>query len=256
VTELVPVAILSGFVLVGVVMAVNGAYGLRHWWEMRGLDPVGPDIESGLQELEGTARSVDGTVEAPFSRRDSLVCEWRIERYDHDDDGGNWRTVADEREAVPFAVDHAGATVAVDPEGATALLTREFHVDSKHDDALPEPVESYLREHTTEIDLGIAEFRTGRYRFVEERLHPDEAVYVLGPVSRDPGRVEGSDARYAVGLSRTGIRSRLSGPPFVLSDTGESTAERRQLKRGLVSFGFGLVFAGLATAMLWTVAMP
>lgn len=245
------------FVLVGAAIALAGLANLRSWWTMRRMDPSGAlSIEPGLGEFEGRAQSVGDTVTAPFSGAESLVCEFEVERYRPHRDGSNWNHVDGDQWAVPFELrGDAGQTVAVNPGEADTLLTEEFHVDTAEADALPDRVREYvdeeLDEGSTSLEVGPIEIGGNRrYRFTEQRLDAGEEVYVLGPVERDPDAVRTAEARYAVAPPERGWRERLLGTPFVVADTGEETAQRRQLKRGAGLFLFGALFAAIPLVLL------
>jgi len=240
------VAILVPFLLVGLVLLLAGVIALRYWWVMRRLDPVGPTgVEPGLREFEGRARSVGETVTAPFSGSDALVCEWEILRYD-EGDGTNWQTAEAETLTAPFEIEHDGSTVGVDPAGADHLLADEFELDSRYVDELPPALEEYVEEHSVSIDLGAVNLGDRRHRFVERRLDPDERVYVLGPVERGTDDPAASTAQYGVSAELDGWLSGAFSEPFVVSDGGETTAQCRQLKRGIGGVALGAVFSAVA----------
>lgn len=244
---LFPVAVVSVFVLFGLVIAGGGLIRLRRWWVMRRLDPAGMTADSGLQEFEGTARPVDGTVTAPFSETESLICEWEIDRYQTNDDGSNWETVESGTESVPFDLEHTGPTVAVDPEGAQFLLGENDRFDTLDSEEVPPGVERYLDHSTASIDVGPVELDlSGRLRFTERRLDPGDPSYVVGPVERaaaePPG---GSTARLSIDPAGGGWLANLLDDPFVVSDAGEQQAQRRQLKGAVMYLLVGLFFAGL-----------
>lgn len=242
------------FALIGLGAVVIGANGFRRGWTMRRMDPSEMVVEPGLQEIEGRARAVDEPVTAPFTGSRSLICEYRVERYSHSDRGSNWDTVESGVDAVPVEVEHTGSTVAVDPENASRLLTREFRVDTATTDVLPPRVQEYADDTLdtgSTIELGPIEIGERRYRFTEERLDDGEEVYVLGPAERDPSSVPGgSGARLAIAPGERTWRQRLFGDPFVISDTSEKQATERQLKRAVGLFLFGLVFAGTGFAVI------
>lgn len=234
------------FALIGFLFVVAGVNGVRKWRTMRRVDPTDRVLEPGLREFEGRARATGAPVTTPFTGSRSLVCKYEVERYDHDDDGSNWDTVTSGTEAVPFEIEGTGSTIAVDPEGADYLLTEEFRIDTRDTNDLPPRVREFADTDLgtgSTFELGPIEIGGRRYRFTEERLDEGEAVYVLGRAER--GSVPaGSDARLAVAPGDRNWRRRLLGDPFVVSDTGEKAAERRQLKRAAGFLLFGLVFAG------------
>jgi len=240
--------------LVGGAMLVVAASGFRKWRAMRGRDPSDLVVEPGLREFEGRAYAIGEPATAPFSGNRSLICGHEVERYNHDDRDSNWDTVSGGVETVPFEIEHMGHTVAVDPERATYLLTEDFHVDTGTADELPPRVREYVEgtlDTGATVEIGPIEFGGRRYRFTEERLDEGEEVYVLGPISDDPSSVPpGSDARLVIAPGERGLRRRLLGDPFVVSDTGAERAAERQLKRAIEISLIGLVFAGVGTAVI------
>jgi hypothetical protein len=243
------------FGVTGLGITVLGGSGLRNWWTMRQMEPNRTVVEPGLQEFEGHARATDEPVTAPFSGSQSLICEYEVERRDHgDDQGSNWDTIDSGTMTAPFEVDHSGSTVAVDPDDANTLLTEEFHVDARGMDDVPSRVQEYADGNLSTgstIELGPIEVGGRRYRFTEERLDDGEEVYVLGPVEQNPRSAPGnSDARLAIAPGERSWRERFVGDPFVVSDTGEKRATRRQLKSAGVVFVLGLLFVAGAIAVV------
>ncbi|MEF8814025.1 MAG: hypothetical protein V5A55_09435 [Halovenus sp.] len=244
----------GGFLLIGLGMTTLGGTGLRKWWTMRRMNPNAMVVESGLQEFEGRAHAIDGTVTAPFTGSQSLISVSRVQRYDYSDKGSNWDTVNKDVEAVPFEVEHSGSTVAVDPENARHLLTGEFRLDTGDTDDLPARVREYAERNLDTgptVELGPIEVGENRYRFIEKRLDDGEDVYVLGPAEKGPSAVPAdSDARLAIAPRERSWRQRLLGDPFVVSDTGEEQAVERQLKSASGVFLVGLAFVGAGLAVI------
>jgi hypothetical protein len=242
------------FLLVGLPLAAVGGSGLRKWWMMRRMDPNSTVVEPGLQEFEGRAHAVDGTVETPFTGSQSLISVTHVERYSSSGEGSNWDTVTKDVETVPFEVEQAGTRVAVDPEHANHLLTDEFQVDTRDTDDLPPQVQDYVDGNLdmgSTVELGPIELGGRRHRFTEKRLDDGEEVYVMGPAKQDPASVPGgSDARLAIAPGERAWRQRLLGDPFVVSDTGEEGAIERQFKSAVWILLFGILFAGAGVAVI------
>jgi len=158
----------SVFVLTGVGIATLGVNRLRAWRTMRQMEPSDRGLEPGLKEFEGRAHATGEPVTAPLTGSQSLICEHEIERYDHDDDSSNWDTVSSGVHTVPFEVDQGTSTVAVDPDGATYLLTEEFRVDTRTTDDLPPRLQEYADDNLelgSTIEIGPIELGGRRYRF-------------------------------------------------------------------------------------------
>lgn len=242
------------FLSVGIGLTTLGVSGVRKWWLMHRMNPNSATANPGVREFEGRAHNVDGTVTTPFTESQSLICKTKIEKYDAGDDGSNWDTVHNETNTVPFEVENRGVSVVVDPENANYLLTNEHQIKSRGTEELPDRIREYAEEKMetgSTIELGPVELGERRLRFTEERLDDGEDVYVLGPAERSPGTVsEGSDAKLAISPPERGWRQRLFGDPFVISDTGEKRAKRRQLKgAGSVLF-LGLTFLAGGVAVI------
>jgi hypothetical protein len=240
------------FLVLGLGMTTLGANGLRKWRLMSRMTPNRPTVESGLQEFEGTAHSVEGTVTAPFTGTQSLIAESKVERYDSTGEGSNWDTVTKETDAVPFEVEHDSGVVAVEPDDASHLLTEEFQTVTQDPEELPPEAQQYAEENLSTgstVELGPVDLGGRRYRFTEKRLDDGEAVYVLGPADRSPGSIGGSEAKLAITSGGGGWRQQLFGDPFVISDTGEEQAKSRQLKQAGFLLALGLVFAGAGVAV-------
>jgi hypothetical protein len=157
------VFVMLGFpIVIGLAWAGLGLVKLRRWWTMKRMDPVGSTgAETGLQEFEGTAHAVDGTVTAPFSGTESLVCNHKVQRYKHDD-GSTWTTIDTGTKTAPFEIKSGGSSVAVHGQDAQHLLTEEYELDTTETEDIPDSIAEYMRrEHDIEVDKH-------RYRFKED----------------------------------------------------------------------------------------
>lgn len=244
-----PILIFTGlFVLIGLPITVAGFSGLRRWNTMRRMDPNDMVVESGLKEFEGQAHAVGETVTTPFSDSQSLICEHKVERYSTSGEGSNWKTVESDVDTVPFEIEGGGETVAVDPAEASYLLTDEYQVEGREAEDFPSRVMEYAEETEgvnagSTVELGPVDLGGQKYRFTEERLDDGEEVYVLGPAEMNPESAPGgSDARLAIAPGDRSWREGFFGDPFVVSDTGEGQARKRQFKSAIVTFLFGLVW--------------
>lgn len=232
-----------------VPIAVLGAKRLKYWWTMRRLDPSETVVETGLEEIRGKARAIDGMATAPYSETETLVCDWRVERRKVQRNSSNWMLFSSGSETVPFEVEHGGPAVAVDPEDAQYLLQTEFEVDSKKDDDLPPEVQTFIEEnsHGEEETMWVGD----RHRFIEKRLDPGGDVDVIGPVERDardtPG---GSSARFSIAPEYDGWLSKRLGEPFLIGNKDHQKTQRRQFKSGILMFVFGSLLAIAPGALL------
>lgn len=202
---------------------------------------------AGRVEVVGTARPADGTVAAPFTGDESLVCAWRVDEERPDGDGGSdWDTIAAGVEHVPFLVDDGSASVLVDAGAADHAFGDDHRIDVAGSEPPPDRVRAFLAA-TDEVDTGDSTLDLGfvelsgradrRYR--ESRLDPGEDVVVYG----EPTYVQGLADR-----SRQ-VNARFDGD-FLLTDADEAGTERRVLARGVVALAIGLAFLGFVAVLL------
>jgi hypothetical protein len=227
--QLIAFAFIGLFVLVGLVILIAAVGRSRAWWRLKGSEASAPSsLDTGHEEVQGTARPLERTLTSPREQATSLVYEHEIEerRIDHDPDGGTqreWRTIKDETSSVPFVIEGEHGEAVVDPEGATNLL--ETSVSTRHGDR----------------------------RITIKRLDVGEPVYVAGEVVRaGEADVPTDGQRHVVRGPSTWIPNalrRLYEPPFVLSDAKEGTAERRLLWSGAKLLGFAVLWLGITGAI-------
>jgi hypothetical protein len=238
------------FVVAGLAIAATGVAHLRTWVLLKRGSAVSPgDASTGPVQVEGTAAVADRNLVAPFTETECLAFELEVEKYRHDDDGSNWKTKVREDHAVPFLVsDHTGR-VAVDPDGADTSLATEFRTVVDRDETPPDRVQRFLDQQGMEhesgsFDLGPLSLSTGdKHRFTERRLDVDESVYVSGEAVMDRS-IDGITP-VVEGTPHDSVRDRFRGVPFLVADTDEGAAERRQLKKALGRLVFGAIFAGI-----------
>lgn len=227
---LIEFGILALFGLVGVVVLLSAVGRLRAWLGLRRSEAETPrTVDPGHTEIEGTAKPLDRTLDAPEERTDCLayhhVIKEKERRPDPDGPGTEteWETRKNEKRSVPFVVAADGAEVVVDPDDATYLL-----------------------------ETSVSE-RRGDRKITVDRLDVGEPAYVAGQVvpARESG-VATDGQRYVVESPTTWVPSllrRLYDKPFVLSDAKEGTAERRLLWSSVKLFGFAVVWLGIVGAI-------
>jgi hypothetical protein len=71
----------------------------------------------GRTELEGTAKPVDGTIEAPLTDDDCLYVSWRVEEHRGSGDDSDWVTLASDDLSVPFLLDDGTGQMLVEAHG-------------------------------------------------------------------------------------------------------------------------------------------
>jgi hypothetical protein len=244
------------FVLVGVVVAALGAAHLRTWLVLKRTSAVPPgDVSTGAVQVEGSADVAERNLVAPFTESECLALELEVETYQSDADGYSWETKFQKDQAVPFLVgDHAGR-VAVDPDGAETSLATELQTVVDRDETPPDHVQRFLDQQGMEHEsgsfgLGPLSLSAGdKHRFTERRLDVGEGVYVAGTAAMDRS-IDGVSP-VVQGDPDDSFRDRFSGIPFLVADTDEGAAQRRQLKKGLLQLTFGAIFAGIPVLFLF-----
>ena len=240
------------FALPGVAIL---AYGLREGlvgYRLRATDPtpVGDLANvSGAVEVTGTARSHDGTLEAPLTGTPCLAYRWAVTERRRDSDGDTtWTTIASGHSSVPFRVDDGTASVLVDPARADLRLAEAREIRVGSGERPPEAVRAFV-EREPDVDAEYREFSVGPFdlssgnarQYTESRLDPGEPVYVYGETTYAPGESR------EVGQVNARIEG---GRPFVVADGTESEVTRRVLFRALGFVAFGLLWLGFLVVFL------
>ncbi|WP_229124087.1 E3 ubiquitin ligase family protein [Halapricum desulfuricans] len=258
--EALPMA-LSELLLPGVV-AVAGlvvtSLGVRELWfgvriyrgEPRAVADAAND--PGPVEVVGTARPDEGTVEAPFSRAECLVCEWEVTQSeptgDPDTAGRNWKTLATGLRGGPFRLEDDTASCRVEPSGSVRHL-REQTVTVPAGTTPPDEIQAFIASHPDiepqdeTATVGPVEIRLGdEQRYVERRLDPGEDCYVYGSAHYDPSA--GSRAgEVNVRIDGDGIRR------FLIADSRERGVALEQVQIGLLPTLLGVTLLGAAIAL-------
>ena len=240
------------FALPGVAVL---AYGLREGfvgYRLHATDPtpIGDLANvSGPVEVAGTARTHDGTLDAPLTGTPCLAYEWEVTERRRDSDGDTtWTTIASGGSSVPFRVDDGTASVLVDPTDADLRLAEAHETYVGSGERPPETVRAFV-EREPAVDAEYREFSVGPFdlsagnarRYTESRLDPDEPVYVYG------------EPTYAPGESREvgQVNARIEGGrPFIVADGTESEATRRVLLRAVGFVAFGLLWLGFVAVFV------
>jgi hypothetical protein len=223
----------------------------------------------GRTELEGVAKSVDDTVEAPFTDEECLHIDWEIEewRKDNDDDDYHWETIARGARSVPFYLDDGTGKVPVrategDPTyeisdanrwrttvgrgGSQPPEVREFieRHDSRHDDTsfFEEPVDAL----TDLVQSGQIGSSNRKRRYSQEILPEESSIYLLG--SAVPRDATDGGEQSLLEITRTESLDKL-----LLSDRSEEELESYYSKRGPLEIVGGLALSAicLGVLLLW-----
>lgn len=221
--------------------------------------------DSGPIELRGEARPADGTIEAPFSGADCLVCVYEVEEYRSSGKSSSWQTIDSGEEYVPFLLGEDSASVLIEPPGADFRLSRDDRIEIDGGTRPPERIARYIDEdedidsQNTSINLRVFELKTGNdRRFTEHRLDPGREAHVLGTARHDTTvATRSGQVNAAIGIDPAAIdpsrwarlRHRVFGYPFLISDRSE-----RWLGLAAAFVGTGSILAGIAAVaavLLW-----
>lgn len=257
-------AIASAFALVAVSYGASELRVAAHLLRTRPASVLDA-TDGGPIELRGEARSARGTLEAPFSGTDCLVCVYEVEEYRSSGKSSSWQTIDSGEKYIPFLLSDGSASVLTEPPGADFRLTRDARIEVEGGTRPPDRIARYIESEDevdsqdTSIDLGLFELTTGNdRRFVEYRLDPGSEVHVLGLARHDTTvATRSGQVNAAVGIDPDALdpsrwvrlRHRLFGHPFLISDRSE-----RRLGITAALVGAGAVLAGVgavAAVVLW-----
>lgn len=193
------IALLGAVLLIGVGLAALGLRELLFAVRIYRSEPTTvaeAANTAGTVELQGVAEPDEGTVEAPFSGAETLICEWEVqeERTRHSNQTAStyWQTLDEGLLGGPFRLRDDTASCRVEPAGSVRHLGRES-VEIPAGTELPDRIRRFVATNPEvepqdgEIDLGVATLHTGNdQRYVERRLDPGEDCYVYGAAHYDP----------------------------------------------------------------------
>ena len=165
--------------------------GFRTWQRMRLIQDTPTEkirsAAAGRTEVEGVGRPVGTPVDRPFGDGDCLVATYTVERYDSDDDGGDWETIDSGTRYGPLQLDDGTGTMVVEPDGETRFEFEEAHVreiDVGSSENEPPGVLEFLRAND-DVSVPDRDGITGalfseRRRYTERWIPVGQQLYVLG----------------------------------------------------------------------------
>ena len=135
----------------------------------------------GYVELEGRSRLMDGPdIIAPLTRTRCAWWSYRVEEHRRSGKNSKWVTIAHETSEECFWLEDATGRCVVDPEGAKVIpaVRQRWYGSSSRPDYGPA--------------LGGGWWRAAfcNYRYTEERIPPDHAVYAIGGFRTQTGGPE------------------------------------------------------------------
>jgi len=165
--------------------------GFRSWQRMRLIQDTPTErvrsAAAGRTEVEGVGRPVDVPVGRPFGDGDCLVASYTVERYDSDDDGGDWETIDSGTSYGPVQLDDGTGTMHVEPDGETRFEFDEAHVreiDVGSSENESPGVLAFLRanDDVSVPDRGgiTGSLFSERRRYTERWIPVGQQLYVLG----------------------------------------------------------------------------
>jgi len=251
--DLLPLAVTSLFVVVGVVFVVGGLLHLLLSVRMWRVDPSDAGtVGHGTVELTGEVTAPE-TVAAPLTGTECVAYEVVVDRLR---DGQ--RSDADRRlretGSAPFQFSDATGVVGVDPEEAELSLDTHYETVVIPGEEPSERIASFVADRPElhdgdEDDPGVLTVAFGdRHRFVERRLEPGSDAYVLG-VADATATVAGEQPAVRDAGGERFLEDYLTAP-FVVSDTDETDTQRRFFISGLGNLLFGLVFTAGGAGMM------
>lgn len=216
----------------------------------------------GDVEVEGRARPLEEPLVSPLTHKEACLVEFEIEEEHEDDDGSDWHTVFELREAIDFEVDDGTGQVRVAAGDASLEVEREKRVHVDEGELPPEPVRRWAKDNgyedvggdrslTERLKDGLVqdgdpdEHLTGTSlfdrRYTEKVLAVDEETYVFGAAKPREG-VESADNAENLVLSRHEGTGK-----FILSDKSESELAKDKLVSSgvLLAIAVALIPTGL-----------
>lgn len=216
--NLTGLGLLALFGGISVWMILVGGGRLRTWNQLRGMNAQ-QVTEAGFVEIEGAAKQLNETTTSPMTNTESLIYDFSIREREVDEDGTTrWRTIQSDSDSVPFVIEMDDDSVVIDAaqlDGEDTYLSgpEEQRGDKKHSESRLDPGESVYAAGTA-VDASQIDCDTGSYQFA---LTAD------------------SDSPIPIDLAG------LLTNQFILSDSGEEQATKKQLKDGLLLLVFGCV---------------
>ena len=210
------------------------------------------ELQPGTVEVKGKARPTeeDSTFLSPINRDEVLATKVMVERYEShgsETGGGGWKTIHEEKQAVPFIVDDGTGEVRVEPPSSSeqqmlAELNREKVPGGQEP---PETIREFV-ERESEIDetsnTSVGPLSLGeRRRYSEGSIQPGEEVYVLG-------RAREEDAGW--GESSYVIGEPTASGDFIMSDKPEEQLIKEGKWGGLLLYVVGGISAFVGGLLL------
>ncbi|MGA8261203.1 MAG: GIDE domain-containing protein [Arenicellales bacterium] len=192
------------FAVIGALAGLPAFVGLRSWRQMRALMSLSrvavASAKEGYVRVEGHAVPGTEPLSSPLTQSKTcwyhIVVEDSVSPHGSDRDGGaGWSKVREETSSAPFIVRDDSGTIVVDPHGADVIATDHsiwYGPAPEPEDRDPPrfPPGQNPKGNLIQIELGGSKHR---YRYTEERIYPDDPIYVQGEVRLDGDEEDDED---------------------------------------------------------------
>ena len=181
-----------GITCIGTAMMVFGASSWRKKTLIENI-PTSKirSLAMGLVEIHGNVKPFNNqTLKSPFSNKDCVLYEYKIEEYRTSDKHSHWVTRRRGIESVPFYLQDNTGQVLVDPKGAQIDIPRQVQLESGFGRDPPKQVLRYLEVEQISYEnlFGINK----RMRFTESFVIPNQSLYIMGTADDNPYVKEGT----------------------------------------------------------------
>ena len=210
----------------------------------------------GLVEVNGTAAG-PYTLPAPLTGKPCFLYHttaWQ----QHEGRDKEWEKVAEETLHVPFFVDDATGKLLIEPLGADLDLHRDFKEEysasllssnlSSNIDELPPRVSSFLLRH------GMTPTR--HLRVEEHTIKPDDALFVAGTLTENPGvqvRAAGPGKASHQNTDGQSSTSQTIAPKVIRLSSGPAPLSTREMSQQ-AKIAAALTRAGITRPEAWSAA--
>lgn len=281
-----PVPLIAGLFLGGMVVVLNldgndpvalavlgfvtGLYlvyrGFGRWKTKRLVEDTPTEsvrsMTAGRTELEGTIRSGDNSVPAPFTDEECVYVDWYVEEYNDADD--EWHSAAEGSQSVPFYLDDGSGSVlvAADEGDPTVEISEGWtRIRVGGGESPPPEIERFIDAHDSQYDEtsftenpvgAVADRFKGKLghsneprRYVQKILPVGSEVYVLGSaVQRENAQANGGQETLLK------VTRDESADEFILSDYGEAGLESHYEKWSPLEMIGGIAISTVCLASL------
>ena len=139
-------------------------------------------IAMGLVEIKAKVVKEKTMLKSPFSNKDCVYWKYNIERWQSTKNGGHWVSISKGSDMRPFYVKDNTGEVLIDPVGATMDIPPDFTKVASGSSGLPASLVKFCNSKA----IKTSGFFSGRKRYREWYLAPDDDTYILGTAGKNP----------------------------------------------------------------------